>query len=437
MVRRLTTLGMVLAASLALISYCLYLNPGAADWRRLRLPNLTNRTPPLPAAMGFAPDLRATWHEPERFNFYRGSETRDGVYRDGPIAPPLKIEWATESFNIGIHGASKGSPAVDASGIYVGSDSGWIRAYRHDGSLRWKFRVSNAVRGIHSTPLLTSSRVYLGSYGGRFYVLGKDDGALLWTFHLRQTAFGSSPLVVDGRLIAVIETETLNAFVTAMDPRDGRVIWRSPYLGEQIHSSPAFDRATNTILVGANNKTLFAIDAADGHVVWRRFLGGEIKGTPLIDRGAVYVSSWSGKLHALNVVTGRIQWESSLEGASQSSPTLIPGTDRLIVADGRGSVSGIDRRDGRKWWSIKFDEMIMSSALAAPDRRGRWLAWIGCVKDHLCAIDPAAGRVVQSLALPGSLSGVPVGFGGSLYLSLNYPGGLIKLSPVSHAADAL
>ena len=432
MVRTALKLSLAFAAALVVIAYGLHLNPAALDWRRARIPTLPQSPPPAPAAVGFAADLKRTWTEPETFSFYRGAETRDGIERRTRLTPPLQIAWTTDSFNIGVHGASKGSPAVDASGIYVGSDSGHIRAYAHDGTLRWSFKTFGAVRGIHSTPILSTHRVYVGSYGGTFYVLDKTNGEVLWTFHLDQTAFGSSPLIVDDTLVAAIETETLNAFVVRLDPRDGRVLWRSPYLGEQIHSSPAYDRATNTILIGANNKILFALNADDGRITWQRFVGGEIKGTPLLHDGVVYVSSWAQKLHALDIKTGQPRWEAPLTGASQSSPTLIPDSDVLVVGDAKGALHGVDRRTGRRRWLIPGEGAVMSSALAVQTGRdnvksGPWLAWIGCGTDGLCAVDARAGRVVQRVPLAGQLTGVPVAFDGALYLSLNFPGGLVKL----------
>ncbi|MCM2280915.1 MAG: PQQ-binding-like beta-propeller repeat protein, partial [Bdellovibrionaceae bacterium] len=136
---------------------------------------------PVPRAMPERPEQG----EPKATTFlYRGDPARRGgaLNSDSNDFRYTRVEatWRRENGNVGIHNASKASAAVDASGVYIGGDSGWFFAYDHEGRLKWKFHVAGAARGIHGTPALDEDFVYLGAYNGRLYKLRKTTGEVEW-----------------------------------------------------------------------------------------------------------------------------------------------------------------------------------------------------------------------------------------------------------------
>ena len=53
--------------------------------------------------------------------------------------------------NGSLHGASKATPAVDKTGIYIGSDDGWFYKINHKGKMIWKTFFAKARMGVHGT----------------------------------------------------------------------------------------------------------------------------------------------------------------------------------------------------------------------------------------------------------------------------------------------
>jgi outer membrane protein assembly factor BamB len=97
-----------------------------------------------------------------------------------------------------------------------------------------------------------------------------------------------------------VETvEKVNGFMVALNLADGKLLWRSDYFGEQSHSSPALSEDGQLVFAGANNHYFFALRADTGELAWKADLNGEIKGTPMVYGGRVFISSWDGSLVAL------------------------------------------------------------------------------------------------------------------------------------------
>ena len=383
------------------------------------------------ASQNFKSRLEESWQPPEIASFYRMDAHRSGVDPVNKVSTNLQVDWQFADLNIGLHGASKASPAVDESGVYVGGDSGWFYAFNHDGKLRWRFHLADAWRGIHATAILTRHRVCFGGYNGDFFCLDKQNGNVIWTMSGLFVSYGASPMFVKDSFVLGIETTRLaDGFVARISNFDGRVIWRSVLVGEQIHSSPSYSEKTNSVYVGANNGFLFRIDFETGRIVWKVSLGGPIKSTPLITDTAAFVTSWAGTLFRVNLQSGEVEWSRKLSGPSQSSPTLIPESDAIVVGDSLGGLFGINKKSGVIVWQKRVPTRLMASAVAIKDSKtDRWLAWMPCEENTLCALVPQTGKTLARLALPSLLTGQPVAFHNSLYLALDFPGGLVKFSP--------
>ena len=348
--------------------------------------------------------------------YYRLDPSRTNTIR-WQSSTHFKEEWRQSNGNIGVHTASKASPAVDASGVYIGGDSSQFFAYDHKGNFRWSFYVGNSFRGIHSTAVLDEKFVYFGAYNGRFYKLRKSDGKLVWAINLGN-AIGASPLLVEGAIYLAVELENIpDGFVAKVDKNSGKVIWRSQLLGEQSHSSPVLDLTRKRIYLGANNGKFFAINESDGSFLWQFKAGGEIKSTALLDK-ELYFTSWDKSFYALNPDSGALNWALDMDSRSQSSPTLIPHSNIIVVAVGSGQIIGIDRASHKIGWRTNFETAWpnLASGLAL-DKGKEGSVLIGCGKSKLCEFGPL-GKI-QEFPLKGLLSGVAVPYEDGLFLSEN------------------
>ncbi len=365
---------------------------------------------------------------------YRESTSRSGVHTQSYVPLNLREAWHSQKINIGIHTASKASPAVDASGVYVGSDNSWFYKFSLDGQLIWSFQLTNAARGIHGTALLDEDFVYFGGYNGRLYCLRKSDGQLRWVVKLVD-AVGSSAVLSENALYVSSESGFRpEGYLFKLDRTTAKTLWYSQGLGEQVHSSPTLDENAQTVFVGANNGNIYAFNSADGQRRWQGNLEGAIKSTIVYRNGKLYASSWGKKLFALDSESGKILWNVDLQATSQSSPTYVPDSEILVVGTKNpASLQGISIKEQSIRWKIAIGgddpTQVLGSGVAVRPAAGRdYYVWISCGTNRLCAVEPKAGKILRQIELPGSLSGVPTVYGDSLFVALNR-GPVLRLSP--------
>ncbi|MGE4130212.1 MAG: PQQ-binding-like beta-propeller repeat protein [Bdellovibrionales bacterium] len=355
---------------------------------------------------------------------YRGDAQRSGRHPWSSHFQnrPREI-WRHPIGNVGIHGASKASPAVDNTGVYVGSDSGWFSAFDLKGNLRWQFFASDADQGIHGTASLDDEAVYFGAYNGFIYKLDKEDGHLIWTNPLGNS-IGASPFLTQDDLYISVETFDPNGFLAKLNRATGELRWVTKDLGNHSHSSPAFSIDQGSVIIGDNTSRLRSFSTLNGALQWEVEAKGEIKSTPTVDRNDLYFTSWDKGLYKIKADTGLVLWRFEMDEKSQSSPTVWPEHNLVVAATNSGTVFGVNLKTGRLKWKIPGSgQPNKSSALLLADGRDG-LFLIACGKNHLCAIN-YQGEVLYQIPLKGSLTGVPVVHGKRLYLSENDPGFLM------------
>lgn len=350
-------------------------------------------------------------------SLYREDISHTGVNRHELSGLKFQHLWSFKPLNVGIHGASKSSPAVDNSGIYLGTDSGYFLAINHDGQLKWKVFLPDSFRGIHSTPLLTQDTVFFGAYNGVLYALDKATGRVRWIKNLGH-AIGSSPVIYNSEIYISVETSHPNGYLVKLRAQDGELMWVTNWLGEQSHSTPTLWPEKNLVFVGANSSIFYAFDMNNGKKVWSRKLLGEVKSTSALVDGVIYVTSWGRRLQALDALTGQLIWETHLSSTSQSSPTVIKELNIVLVSSGAGEFIALNAQTGKKIWEKKFDvTRYITSPLAVQSKNKIWITWTYCSDQKLCALDIQSGKLLSELKVSGDLTGVPVIFNQHLFVA--------------------
>ena len=361
---------------------------------------------------------------------YRHNPQRTGV-APSSAQPKAKVSIYKQirPLNVGIHNASKASPAIDQSGVYVGSDTGWFFKMDFEGHILWRFYIPGSANGIHGTAALDSKKVYIGAYNGFMYALDKSSGELVWANPVGHF-IGASPLLADGALYIAAETNHPDGLLAKLDCNSGETLWRSQWLGGHAHSSPTYDESNDQVVVGANSGRFFAFKAGDGSLSWETQLRGQIKGTPMIWDGTAYFSSWDQNFHGYDLKSGQKRWEQFMGGRLQTSLTLVPGKQLGITNTRRGDLTGLHLPDGEILWRLRHgDSNNQFSVLVTQDplRPGEFLAWSRCKRYQLCTLDGATGKLLHRVDLPGSFTGVPVAWKDRIYIALDENQGLVIL----------
>ena len=359
---------------------------------------------------------------------FRHDPKRQGALLTAQPSAQAKIVEHIYPINVGIHGASKASPAIDETGIYIGSDTGFFWKMDFSGKILWSFYAANSKNGFHGTAALDNKKAYIGAYDGFMYAFDKMTGKLSWANPVGDFV-GASPLLADGALYISVETGNPNGLVTKLDCNTGETLWNSQWLGGHSHSSPTFDAENDLVLTGANSGRVYAFDNQTGDTRWELQVGGPIKGTLSIHKGVTYFGAWDKMYYAVETKTGEKLWRLPVGGRIQTSLTLVPELNLGITNTPVGKLVAIDLTSGEVQWSDEHgDKNHYFSVLVTgkKDSKGS-LVWARCGESQLCVYDGKTGKKLNQLKLPGSFTGVPVAYKNRIYISLVDNHGLVVL----------
>jgi outer membrane protein assembly factor BamB len=278
------------------------------------------------------------------------------------------------------------SPTIAKDGtIYIGSQD--LVAVAPDGTERWRFRAPDPC----ITPPRVESTAVVGPDGTIFigascsmYALDPTNGAVKWSYDLAMTIESTPSLGDDGTLfvaargVVALEAKTGAKrwawmpthkvgwasptlddhgmlFVGSLDddfgaPGDsGRLIygieaatlatkWTFETASDWIYSTPAIG-CDGTVLVGADDHRLYALDPERGLSKWSYETPGMVWSSPTVDaHGVVYLGTRGGTVVALDPRDGSTRW-SYETGATDITSSVVIGRDgSLYVATLDGTV---------------------------------------------------------------------------------------------------
>ncbi len=111
-----------------------------------------------------------------------------------------------------------------------------------------------------------------------------------------------------------------------------------------------------TVYAGTEDGTFAALDEETGETVWSQELGNHLR-SPIVSNGTVYTRSSVG-VHALDAVTGDVQWEYTETGNDWTHYTIFrSSSSRLTVVDETvyfgddDELVALDATTGEKQWS--------------------------------------------------------------------------------------
>ena len=131
-----------------------------------------------------------------------------------------------------------------------------------------------------------------------------------------------------------IYAASFNGNVSAFDPESGKQAWRTK-LGLPLSAGPGVgdDMA---VVVGVDGFVV-ALNSGDGSERWRAYIGGESLATPLVHEGNVIIQTVDNRLIALSVFDGTERWS-----IAQSTPTLTMRGSTSPIQAGQTIITGFD-----------------------------------------------------------------------------------------------
>ena len=193
----------------------------------------------------------------------------------------------------------------------------------------------------------------------------------------------AGPAVADSKVILFHRVDD-EEVVEALDPRDGRVLWRSaaptPYrddfgFDEGPRATPVV--ADGRVFVFGAQGRLRALDLGSGRELWsvdthRRFAADKgyfgAASSPLVERGRVLVQvgGRQGGIVAFDAATGEVAWTATDDEPGYASPvTAEIGGERLALFFNRSGLVGVAPTSGEVRYRFPWRARIRASVNAA------------------------------------------------------------------------
>jgi outer membrane protein assembly factor BamB len=244
---------------------------------------------------------------------------------------------------------ASGTPATDGTKVYLSFLDGKdvvVAAYDFSGKQIWLVKPGTfaSPHGYSCSPVLFEDKVIINgdSQGDSFVAaLSKTDGKVVWRVaHERPAHSFSTPIIrkIGGKTQMIF---CGNKEIASYNPVDGTKNWFVSGPSEDYCSSPLYDEKTGLVLVSSAwpQRIIVAIkpdgqgDVTKTHVVWQSREGAYYVPSPVIVDNMMFSTMTTGKLHCIDIATGKILWIETM-GPQYSSAVVANGLVYMPKDDG-------------------------------------------------------------------------------------------------------
>jgi len=182
---------------------------------------------------------------------------------------------------------------------------------------------------------------------GYLYSFDARSGDLRWKVPF-QDGIASTPLLVD-RQLAVVSSD---GEVAAIDPSTGRVSWKVAPAGT-VHSSPRIPSpasADGRIFFGDNTGKLFALEAMSGKTMWRKDLSVRLSTSLVVVGKTLIGGTVDGYLHRIATDSGDVIERLRLSGLPYGTLISSPPLLLILVKGEESKLVAFDTTTGKVRW---------------------------------------------------------------------------------------
>lgn len=297
--------------------------------------------------------------------------------------------------------------AADAKGVVAGFDRASGREY-------WEVNLKTP---ISSGVGASQSQVFVGTLNGEVIALDSASGSVQW-----RTALSGEVLAPPQGNGSEVAVQTLDGKIYGLAASDGEQLWMYdtaiPALTLRGTSTPVV--TPTSVYAGFATGKILALDVKDGTLQWEQRVAiaqgrselervVDINAAPLLVGDILYAGSYQGRLVALNRGTGAGLW------AKQESTfsNLAAGYGAVFVTDSDDTVKAYDSTSGQLLWQ---NDQLVRRRVGAPQTFGSYVA-VADFEGYVHIMNQADGQFVARRKVDGSGVRSPMlGLGDTLYV---------------------
>ncbi|MEQ6888488.1 outer membrane protein assembly factor BamB [Halomonas sp. CS7] len=293
------------------------------------------------------------------------------------------------------------APAQDGNTLFAADGRGLIEALDADtGETRWEVELDTPVS---SGLTAVADSLFLATRNGEVLSLDQRDGSVQWRARVT-----SEVLAAPQASQQLVVVQAVDGRVTALDRVSGdeRWVFSGPRPSLSLRGTGTPTVIDPVTFAGFANGRLVTLDNRSGQPLWERRIATpqgrseidrlvDLAGQPVLTQdGRLFVTSYNGRLVALEAPSGEVLW--SRELSSYLTPILVG--DFLFVIDEASHVIAVDAGTGNEIWR---NEALEGRSLTAPAFATDHLV-VGDADGYLHLLDPRAGEIVGRTRVDGS-----------------------------------
>ncbi len=221
---------------------------------------------------------------------------------------------------------------------------------------RWQYKFEQIEVG--------KSFITIRTANDKLFLVNRADGKLLSTQEAQQN--------VDATFAQILNAEE-SVFVTGNETgfkktsiKDGKDLWIAKKCFDVGYSNESTNQLVlsgNTVIFTCASGKLYAYDTQNGNEKWQANYGQNSIANILNDDKNIYVLveyyAGNGLLQALDIETGKVVWENSIEASNLYNSSFLMNNRQLFVNPLHGSFRSFEAETGNPIWEIPKTEPEM------------------------------------------------------------------------------
>ena len=343
----------------------------------------------------------------------------EGTRTDGGNNAVSRTIHPSPTWEFSTDGRLRGTPAIDAAAVYIGSNDGVLYAIdRENGELVWDHQT-DSVR-IHS-PTVVKDMVFAAS-GEAFFGLSAATGERRWQTEDRRIMI--DPIVFDADAYGyAVDREGWRFH--AIETNSGHRHWSINEGFDESTQLQSNISATSRTVATATWSSLRGFDRESGEPVWSVPHPESVES--IDNNGTAFLVGTRASNATPNVLSvdhadGTVHWRTATNPGEWVTGINVAGDDVYatgIEAHGDGTktrrVTALATNTGTVRWSVPIAERTTASVPPRPVALTE-ATLVATGSDVLTFIDRASGEVSHRFELPADSHGVPILSDGTLYV---------------------
>jgi outer membrane protein assembly factor BamB len=291
------------------------------------------------------------------------------------------------------------------------------------GRIAWRIAKGNF---WYATPVIEDGRVYTASPGTDViaYCLDETTGEVIWNG--RQ--FGTQVYETPGSIFSPVVSSGKVLATTGWWQADRHFVLnkQTGITEAQLAAGDAAGGKAEEFMVYQHNRwNVILADATTGKGVWRFESGGNLSGEPVLTESGVYAARQSGRVFRFQTDSNKPIWQRDLGVQLRGTPGV--GCGRVYVGDTQRKLHALGTADGSKIWTFQapaaeseprayqyFATAVEATILSLPDPNR---VYVGAAGGYLYCLNAGTGTLIWKYKLSDWIRSKPVVLGDTVYVA--------------------